>query len=87
MELALTLAVPIALATFFLFVVHAILRTPSPLWGALKSSLGGVASLILASFVSDFTGVSVPLSLFNIGVSALAGIPGVCMAITLNATA
>lgn len=67
-----------------LFILHRILKSPRPLWNAVKSSIVGVVVLLILSSTSRLTEVYIPLSLINIGISSIAGIPGVFMLVVLN---
>lgn len=82
--LFLKLIILIFTVTILLFIIHKILKSHKPFWNALKSSLSGVIVLVAISLMSDFTNIYIPLSLMNIGISSLAGIPGVCMLMTAN---
>lgn len=76
--------VPIFAGIICLFILYKILNSSKPFCNAVKSSLGGIIILFGVSLISDFTSVYLPISLMNIGISSLAGVPGVCMLIILN---
>ncbi len=67
-----------------LFVLYKMLSSSRPLCNAVKSSLSGIIILFGVNLISDFTSVYLPMSIMNIGISSLAGVPGVCMLIILN---
>lgn len=75
----------IAAGIFILLVViQMIVRSKRPIRSALGGILTGLLTLVVVNITGVFTGVSLPLSLLNIGVSAAAGIPGVTMLLLLN---
>ena len=67
-----------------LFVLYKMLSSSRPLCNAVKSSLSGIIILFGVNLISDFTSVYLPMSIMNMGISSLAGVPGVCMLIILN---
>ena len=48
------------------------------------SALNGLVALVLVNITGGFTGVTLPVSLLSLGVSAGLGIPGVTMLLLLN---
>ncbi len=70
---------------FSIFAINKTLKYSYPALKAASSSLSGPAALILINFISEFTGIYLYLSPINIGISMIAGIPGVCMLIIFNA--
>ena len=55
-----------------------------PFRRALGSALNGLVALVLVNITGGFTGVTLPVSLLSLGVSAGLGIPGVTMLLLLN---
>ena len=75
----------IAAGIFLLLVViQVILRTKHPIRKAAGGVLTGLAALIIVNVSGVLTGVTLPISMLSIGVSAVAGIPGVTMMLLLN---
>lgn len=75
----------IAAGIFLLLViVQVIVRAKKPVRKAASGMLNGVLTLIAVNIAGIFTGVSLPVSLLSLGVSAVAGIPGVTMLLLLS---
>ena len=58
------------------FTLPPVLKSPS--------ALNGLVALVLVNITGGFTGVTLPVSLLSLGVSAGLGIPGVTMLLLLN---
>lgn len=69
---------------FSTIIVNKILKHPHPILGSISSSLSGPIALIFVNLTAKFTGVCLCLNVLNIGMSLIAGVPGVCMIIILN---
>ena len=67
-----------------LVVIQWILRAKRPVRTAVCGVLTGLAALLTVNLTGVFTGVALPVSILSIGVSAVAGIPGVTMLLLLN---
>ena len=68
----------------FLVVIQLIARTRKPVQRAVGGVFVGVGTLAAVNIAGFFTGVSIPISLLSVGVSAAAGIPGVTLMLLLN---
>lgn len=69
---------------FLLFLLHIILKSPHPIFSAIKSSVSGIILMFIVNLTFEFTGVSIPVSPLNIGISSIGGGPGVCMLLIAN---
>lgn len=67
-----------------LMIVEAIAGVKHPFRKAILNMMLGVGALAAVNLASTFTGVSIPVSLLSLGVSASGGIPGVTMLVLLN---
>lgn len=67
-----------------LVVIQVILRAKHPVRKAAGGVLTGVAALVAVNITGILTGVTLPISVLSVGVSAVAGIPGVTMLLLLN---
>lgn len=67
-----------------LLILHAATGSKKPFRRALGSALNGLIALVLVNVTGGLTGVTLPVSLFSLGVSAGLGIPGVTMMLLLN---
>ena len=67
-----------------LLVLHVAAGSKQPFRRALGSALNGLVALVLVNITGGFTGVTLPVSLLSLGVSAGLGIPGVTMLLLLN---
>lgn len=75
----------ILLAALLLFaVIHFIAKNKRPFRRALMSMAIGLGTLFAVNFTSGFTGVSIPVSLLSILLSAVGGIPGVTLMLALK---
>jgi hypothetical protein len=75
----------IALAVFFLLVaVQALNHAQKPVRKAFGGILIGLAALLAVNLTGGFTGVTLPVSMLSIGVSAVGGIPGVTMLLLMR---
>lgn len=79
-EFAVILAVIIIVFSF----IHLISKNKHPLKRAFISMLIGLFALAAVNLTSGFTGVSLPVSLLSILVSAAGGVPGVTLLLALN---
>ena len=64
--------------------VHFIAKNKRPFRRALMSMAIGLGTLFAVNFTSGFTGVSIPVSLLSILLSAVGGIPGVTLMLALK---
>lgn len=79
------LAILTAVGVFgLLVIIQMIVRSPRPVQRAAGGVLTGLFALAAVNLTGFFTGVSLPLSPLTIGVSGVAGIPGVTMLLFLN---
>lgn len=76
------LLVSIIFATLVLLQVA--VKSKRPVRRALTGVFTGIFVLALVNISGTFTGVTLPVSLLTIGVSAIAGIPGVTMLLALQ---
>lgn len=67
-----------------LLILHVAAGTQKPFRRALGSALNGLIALVLVNITGGFTGVTLPVSLLSLGISAGLGIPGVTMMLLLN---
>ena len=67
-----------------LLVLYVAAGSKKPFRRALGSALSGLVALVLVNITGGFTGVTLPVSLLSLGVSAGLGIPGVTMLLLLN---
>ncbi len=67
-----------------LVIIQVIVKSKKPVQHAIGGVCIGLCSLIAVNIAGFFTGVTLPLSVLTIGVSAAAGIPGVTMLLLLN---
>ena len=67
-----------------LVVIQWILHARHPVRKAAGGVLTGLAALLAVNLTGVFTGVTLPVSILSIGVSAVAGVPGVTMLLLLN---
>lgn len=67
-----------------LVIIQMIVRSPRPVQRAAGGVITGLFALAAVNLTGFFTGVSLPLSPLTIGVSGVAGIPGVTMLLLLN---
>ena len=75
----------ILLAALLLFaVIHFIAKNKRPFRRALLSMAVGLGMLFAVNLTSGFTGVSIPVSLLSVLLSAIGGIPGVTLILALN---
>ena len=75
----------ILLAALLLFaVIHFIAKNKRPFRRALMSMAIGLGTLFAVNLTSGFTGVSIPVSLLSILLSAIGGIPGVTLMLALK---
>lgn len=65
-------------------IIQAIARVRHPVRKSIFSMLIGILALAGVNITSVFTGVTVPVSLLSLGVSAAGGIPGVTMLVLMN---
>lgn len=69
---------------FMLVLIQILVRSKRPVRKALSGILTGVFSLFAVNLLGTFTNVTLPISLLSLGVSAVAGIPGVTMLLILR---
>lgn len=64
--------------------LQAVMGAKRPIQRAAGGVIIGVGALAVVNFSSYFTGVSIPVSLLSLGVSAAGGVPGVTLLLLLN---
>lgn len=69
---------------FLLFFIQILVRSKKPLQKTFLGIITGIGSLLAVNISGIFTGVTLPISLLSIAVSAVAGIPGVTTMLILN---
>lgn len=75
----------VAVGIFLLLAaLQALLGSRRPMQRAAGGIIIGVGTLAVVNLTGLFTGVSIPVSLFSLGVSAAGGIPGVTLLLLLN---
>ena len=67
-----------------LVVIQIVMKSKRPFRRAVGGVLTGLFTLAVVNLTGMFTGVSLPVSPLTIGVSGVAGIPGVTMLLLLN---
>jgi pro-sigmaK processing inhibitor BofA len=67
-----------------LVVIQVIMKVRHPFRHAVGGILTGLCALAVVDLTGMFTGVSLPISPLTLGVSGVAGIPGVTMLLLLN---
>lgn len=73
------------LAAFFgLIVLQLVIRAQRPVQCALGGIGMGICALAVVNLTGPLTGVSLPLSLMSLSVSAAGGVPGVTAMLVLN---
>lgn len=75
----------IAGIVFLLLVLIQIsVKSKKPIRKTLSGIFTGIATLAIVNISGTFTGVTLPVSLLSLGVSAVSGIPGVTMLLVLK---
>lgn len=67
-----------------LIIIQILVRSKKPIRKAISGILTGLCSLFAVNLFGVFTNVTLPISLLSLGVSAVAGIPGVTMLLILK---
>lgn len=67
-----------------LVVLQVIVKSPRPIRRAFGGVVTGIFALAAVNAAGIFTGVSLPVSPLTLGVSGVAGIPGVTLLLLLN---
>lgn len=67
-----------------LIFIQVFVRSKKPIRKTLSGIFTGIATLALVNTTGAFTGVTLPVSLLSLGVSAVSGIPGVTMLLVLK---
>lgn len=67
-----------------LFFIQLIVRAKNPLKRTFFSMLKGIATLAAVNILGVFTGVTLPISLLSLMISAVVGIPGVAAMLIFN---
>ena len=78
------LIIILASILIILSIIQKIGKNKKPVVRAFVSMLIGIASLFAVNITGAFTGVSVPISLFTVGISGGLGIPGITLLLFLN---
>ncbi len=75
----------VACAVFLLLVaLQVIVHAKRPVRRAVGGIFAGVGTLIAVNIAGIFTGVTLPFSLLSIGISGVAGMPGVTLMLLLQ---
>lgn len=69
---------------FTLVIIQLLVRSKKPIRKAISGILTGLFSLFAVNLLGIFTNVTLPISLLSLGISAVAGIPGVTMLLLLK---
>lgn len=67
-----------------LVIIQLLVKSKKPVRKAISGILTGVFSLFAVNLLGIFTNVTLPISLLSLGISAVAGIPGVTMLLLLK---
>ena len=67
-----------------LVVIQVIMKSKHPVRHAIGGILTGLFTLAVVDLTGSFTGVSLPISPLTIGISGVAGIPGVTLLLLMN---
>ena len=67
-----------------LVIIRIILKCKKPVSKTFYGMLSGVIVLIITHIAGLYIGVEVPISIMSVGVSSVAGIPGVILILILN---
>lgn len=67
-----------------LVIIQVIMKSKHPVRHAIGGILTGLCALAVVDLTGSFTGVSIPVSPLTIGVSGVAGIPGVTLLLLMN---
>lgn len=67
-----------------LTIIEAVAGVEKPFKKAFLGMILGIVALIAVNLSSGMTGVSIPISLLSLGVSAAGGIPGVTILVVMN---
>lgn len=78
------IAIIAVLIILFLILIQVSAKVKKPIRKALLSMIVGILSLLAVNLFSSFTGVSLPVSMLSLGISAVGGIPGVTTMLILN---
>jgi len=74
-----------ALLTFaLLFIIRVILKCKKPLSKTLYGIITGILVLSFVHIIGRFINIDIPISVMSIGISSVAGVPGVIMILLLN---
>lgn len=74
-----------ALCIFIIiFIIRILLKCKKPFSKTLYGILFGIITLISVHIIGRFIGVEVPISVVSIGVSSVAGVPGVILILLIN---
>lgn len=73
-----------AIIILFLFIVQLIVKAKNPLKKTVLAMFKGVLTLVAVNVMGIFTGVTLPISLFSIAVSAIVGVPGIATMFIFN---
>ena len=68
----------------FLLFIQILVRAKKPLQKTFLGILTGIGTLVAVNISGMFTGVTLPISLLSVSVSAVAGISGVTTMLILN---
>lgn len=73
-----------AIIFLLLFFIQIIVKAKNPLKKTVFSMLKGIATLAAVNILGVFTGVTLPISLLSLAISAVVGIPGVTAMLIFN---
>lgn len=74
----------VILIFIFLCIVSHLTGVKNPCKKAILSMILGILALCVVNLTGKFTGVTLPVSLLSLGISATGGIPAVTMMLLLN---
>lgn len=81
---SLTLLIIACVTFLFLFFIQILVRSKKPLQKTFLGVITGICTLIAVNITGLFTGITLPVSLLSVAISAVAGIPGVTTMLVLN---
>ena len=73
-----------AITVIILLLFNIILKSKHPVVKSIFSTVSGVTSLVILESFSALTGLSIPLNLITVSVSAIFGLPGIGTMLVLN---
>ena len=67
-----------------LLLIRIILKCKKPISKTFYGIISGIAVLIISHIIGIYIDVEIPISIMSVGISSVAGIPGVIMILFLN---